>query len=118
LPRDTGLNECADVRLLVTKVVEIQNPRIRLAAVHAWMIEEVLAHSTLELGRRMAAPLFGLRDLLFPVARVPLVCIGALTQEADPLSRLVPQRPIWKLSEGLGLVTHATRSYSERRLER
>src|SRR5438093_10688154 len=82
------------------------------------MIEEVLAHSTLELGRRMAAPLFGLRDLLFPVARVPLVCIGALTQEADPLSRLVPQRPIWKLSEGLGLVTHATRPYSERRLER
>jgi len=44
LPRDTGLNECADVRLLVTKVVEVQDSGIRFAAVHTWMTEKVFAH--------------------------------------------------------------------------
>jgi len=116
-PGDTGLNECADVRLLVAKMVEVQDPRIRFAAVHTWMTEEVFAHPSLEVSRCAAAPLFGVRDLSFSVARVPLVGVIALTEKADPLSRLALQRPVRELDEGLGLAADSTSSYSERCLK-
>ena len=99
------------------KVVEVQNPGIRFAAVHTWMTEEVLADPILEFSRCVAASLFGVRDLPFPIARVPLVGVIALAEKAYPLSRLAAQRPVRKLDEGFGLAADATSSYSERCLE-
>ena len=98
-------------------MVEIQDPRIGFAAVHTRMIEEVLAHAIPKVSRCVAAPLFGIRDLPFPVVRVPLVGVIALTEKADPLSLLALQRPVRELDEGLGLAADPTSSYSKRCLK-
>jgi hypothetical protein len=98
-------------------MVEVQDPRIGFAAVHTWITEQVFAHPMLEFNRCVAAALFGFCDLLFPVARVPLVGVSALAEKADPLSRRAPQRAVRELDEGLGLAADSTSSYSERCLE-
>ena len=116
-PGDTGLNECAHVRFLVTKVVEVQDTGIRFAAVDTGMTVEVFPHTILEVSRSAVAPLFGFRDLPFPVARVPLIGVLALTEKADPLSRLAPQRPVRELDERLRLAADSTCPYPESRLE-
>jgi hypothetical protein len=98
-------------------VVEVQDCWIRFSAVDTWMIQEVFAYPISEFSRCVAAPHSSVRDLPFSVAQVPLVGVGALTEKADPLSRLALQRPLRELGEGLGLAADSTSSYSERCLE-
>jgi hypothetical protein len=104
------LKECADIRLLVAEVVEVQDSGISFTAVDTWMPEEVLAQPILEFSRWLPTALFGVRDLPFPVARVPRVGVSALAEKADPLPRLARQRPVCELDERLGLAADTTTS--------
>jgi hypothetical protein len=107
-PRDRVLDERADVRPLVTKVIEVQHLRIGLAAVDARMIHQILADAPPQFGPCSPVSDLGMRDLALAVSRVPRVRVFALTAQADPLPRLTLQRPIWELDERLGLPANAT----------
>ena len=116
-PRHPGLNECADIRSLITKVIEVQDCWIRFTAVHAWMSQEVRPHPRLKFSCCVTAALLCVRDLPFSVPRVPLVGVGALAKKANPLPRLAAQRPVREFGKRFGLAADSTSSYSKRCLE-
>ncbi len=89
-------------------MIEIENPEIRLAAVDARMIKQVIAYPTPQLTDDVAASDPDLDNVTFPVSRVPLAGVDPLAQEADPLPRLVFDRAVRKLSQRLCLFTDAT----------
>jgi len=69
-------------------VIEIENPGIRLAAVDARMIKQVIAYPTPQVTDDVAASDLDVSDVTLPVPCVPLTCVDALAQKAYPLSRL------------------------------
>jgi len=74
------------------------------------MIKQVCANPLLEVCRGVAVSYLGFGNLALPVARIPLVGVLALTEQADPLSRLALKRPVRELRERLGLAADAARS--------
>ncbi|HVD51753.1 MAG TPA: hypothetical protein VNB51_06910 [Candidatus Udaeobacter sp.] len=89
-------------------MIEIENPGIRLAAVDARMIKQVIAYPTPQLTDDVAASDLDLGNVTFPVPRVPLTGVDPLAQKADPLPRLAFDRAVRKLSQRLCLFTDAT----------
>jgi hypothetical protein len=69
-------------------VIEIENPRICLAAIDARMIKQVIAYPTPQVTDDVAASELDLGDVTLPIPCVPLTCVDALAQKAYPLSRL------------------------------
>jgi hypothetical protein len=83
------LHERAEIGSFVPEVIEIENSEVRLAAVDARMIEQVVAHPTSQFTYDLVASDLDVGDMTFPVLRVPLPGVDALAEKADPLPRLI-----------------------------
>ena len=100
-PRQPTLHELTDVCDLIAHVIEVEEQWVCLAAVDAGDPERTYlgtsSLSSLDVVSR------SVRDLALSIAPVPGLCVRPLTTQADPLTRLLFQRPNGKISERLDL---------------
>jgi len=108
IPRDGHMSESTYVCLFVAEMIEIEEINVGLPTIHAGVIREVSAHPGAQLGTVMIASDPRSRNLSLSIARVPLVRVRPLAQQADPLTSLSFQRAKGELRQGLGFRANAT----------
>jgi len=102
------VSESAYVCSFVAEMIEIEQINVGLSAIHAGVIREVGPYPGTQLRRVMIASDPRFRDLSLSIARVPLVRVRPLAQQADPLTSLSFKRAKEKLRQGLCFRANAT----------
>jgi len=98
-------------------MIEIEQINVGLSAIYAGVIREVSAYPGTQLGRVMIASDPSFRDLSLSIARVPLVRVRPLAQQADPLTSLSFKRAKGELRQGLCFRANATDANAQRRID-
>jgi hypothetical protein len=108
LPCDTGVHEATHSGALIAQMIEVEHIRIRLTAVDAGMIAEVLADPE-GVGRGPSNSADVSRsDLAVAVSEIPVFRVSTLAGEADPLARLTNERTEWEVAQGFRFFADAT----------
>src|SRR5713101_1967921 len=94
------MSESPYVCSFVAEMIEIEQINVGLSAIHAGVIRKVSAYPGTQLGRVMIASDQRFRDLSLSIARVPLVRVRPLAQQADPLTSLSFKRAKGELRQG------------------
>ncbi len=105
-PRQPTLHQLTDVCELIAHVIEVEKQWVCFAAVDAGGPEHTylgtISLSSLDVVSR------SVRDLALSITPVPRLCVRPLTGQADPLTRLLFQRPKGEMNKRLDLLAHAT----------
>jgi hypothetical protein len=79
-PSNGDVHQATHIGPLIAQVVEVQNIRVRLSAVNAGVIVQVLADLASEIRCLSNSSNVGRRDLFGAVSVVPLLCVGPLAR--------------------------------------
>src|SRR5262245_55116165 len=87
VPWNAEVDHGADVRSLVSKMIEVQHVRIGLSAIDAGMLYQVFEHKTTQSHRRMPSSCRRIADLAILVAHVPRALVSPLARQTEVLPR-------------------------------